>query len=362
MQKHTPYHLLHKKLTGEINSAESNLLDKLMEVDVDAEYSSLETELGDIWNQAEGYSPNVVFNADAAFAKFQDRIQSEQADQSQEEANQSQEEVEISQEQAPDPIKDIKTENEGQPAKVMRMKPTRKLLPLAASFLAIVALIFLLKNSLADNTMTESTAGSYALADGSTIWLNENSEIKYPESFKSDRVIQLTGEAYFKVAKSPKPFMVETATGIVEAISTEFTVDTDDKNIEVSVIEGSVELEFDGDSKIVKEKQKAFNQDGKIEVENIASRNVANWRKAGLSFKSDNLATVVSDLQTYFGVEIVMNEKGVDSACNAITSPNLPHTSSIEYFFDVIIPESHKIKYTKNVDGSFTITEFSCTK
>ena len=352
MQKHTPYHLLHKKLTGEINSAESNLLEKLMEVDVEAEYSSLENELGEIWNQAEGYSPNVVFNADAAFAKFQDRIKSEQADQSSEQV----------QEQAPEQVKDIKIENEGQPAKVMRMKPFGKLLPLAASFLILIFAAFLLKGFLADNMITQSTAGDHILADGSTIWLNENSEITYPESFESNRAIELSGEAYFKVAKSAEPFIVTTAAGSVEAISTEFTVDTDGKNIEVGVVEGRVELIHNGDKEIVREKQKAYNQDGKIEVETITSRNIANWRKAGLSFKSDNLTTVVNDLKIYFGVDIVLADKGVNTSCSTISSPNVSHDSSIESFFDDILKVTHNIDYTKNADGSFTINKFSCSE
>lgn len=351
MQKHTPYHLLHKKLTGEINSAESNLLEKLMEVDVEAEYSSLENELGEIWNQAEGYNPNVVFNADAAFAKFQDRIKSEQADQSSEQV----------QEQAPEQIKDIKIENEGQPAKVMRMKPFGKLLPLAASFLILIFAAFLLKGYLTDNMITLNTAGDHILADGSTIWLNENSEITYPESFESNRAIELSGEAYFKVAKSAEPFIVTTAAGSVEAISTEFTIDTDGKNIEVGVVEGRVQLIHNGDKEIVREKQKAYNQDGKIEVENLASRNIANWRKAGLSFKSDNLATVVSDLEEYFNVEITLAEEGVDKSCEKITSPNVLDDSTIEFFFDEILSASHTLEYT-NKDGSFTITKFSCSK
>lgn len=351
MQKHTPYHLLHKKLTGEINSAESNLLDKLMEVDIDAEYSSLENELGDIWNQAEGYSPNVVFNADAAFAKFQDRINSEQAESNQEQV----------QEQAPEPVKDIKIENEGQPAKVMRMKPNGRLLPLAASFLLAIAAYFLISNVLSDKMITASSANTYVMEDGSKIWLHENSEITYPESFKSNRTIELSGEAYFQVAKSSEPFIVKTATGSIEAISTQFNVEADGKNVEVNVVDGSVELVFNGESEIVREKQKAFNQDGKIEVEKTASRNVANWRKAGLSFKADDLNTVINDLETYFNIDInIASHKDVDTSCDKITSPNIPDNSTIEGFFNGILKATHTLDYTKNADGSFTINKFSC--
>jgi len=353
MQKHTPYHLLHKKLTGEINSAESNLLDKLMEVDIDAEYSSLENELGDIWNQAEGYNPNVVFNADAAFAKFQDRIKSEQAEPSKEQV----------QEQAPEPVKDIKIENEGQPAKVMRMKPNGRLLPLAASFLLAIAAYFLISNLLSDKMITQNSANTYVMEDGSTIWLHENSEISHPESFKTNRTIELSGEAYFQVAKSSEPFIVKTATGSIEAISTQFNVEADGKNVEVEVVDGSVELIYNGESEIVKEKQKAFNEDGKIEIEKVTSRNVANWRKAGLSFKSNNLNTVIDDLQAYFGVEInIASHKDVDTTCETITSPNVGHDSSIEWFFDKVLNEIHEIDYTKNDDGSFTINKFSCSE
>ena len=362
MQKHTPYHLLHKKLTGEINPAESNLLDKLIEVDIDANLSSLESELGEIWNQAEGYNPNVVFNADAAFAKFQDRIRSEQGEQSQE---QPQQEATIEQkpaEQKPVEQKDIKIENEGQPAKVMRMKPQRRLLPMAASLIFLVLAAFLLKNYFTENMITETTADMHILPDGSQIWLNSNSEITYPETFASDRTVQLSGEAYFKVNKSMESFTVITDAGSVEVTGTEFIVDADSKNIEVAVIEGSVELSHNGNTQIIEEKQKAFNQDGGIELEKLATRNIANWREAGLSFKSDNLATVVKDLETYFGIDIKVAGTGVDTQCADITSPNVSHDSSIEWFFDNILNTTHKIEYEKNTDGSFTINKFSCVK
>lgn len=362
MQKHTPYHLLHKKLTGEINSAESSLLDRLIEVDVDAEYASLETELGEIWNQAEGYNPSVVFNADAAFAKFQDRIKSEQGEQSQEQSQEEQIQQEQPQNDLPEVKEDIKIENEGQPAKVMRMKPLGRLLPLAASFLLLMLVFFAIKNFLGEAMTTQTTPGMHMMADGSQIWLNENSDITYPEAFNDNREIKLSGEAYFKVSNAAKPFNVITDAGSVSVIGTEFTVDADSKNIEVAVIEGSVELSHNGDTKTIKEKQKAFNQDGVIEVETLATRNIANWRAAGLSFKSDNLSTVVNDLEIYFGVDIKIAESGVDTMCENITSPNVPHDSSVEAFFDNTLNTIHKIDYTKNADGSFTISKFVCTK
>lgn len=202
----------------------------------------------------------------------------------------------------------------------------------------------------------------HMMADGSQIWLNENSEITYPESFADNREVKLSGEAYFKVSNAAKPFNITTDAGSVSVTGTEFTVDADSKNIEVAVIEGSVELSLNGDTKIIKEKQKAFNLDGSIEVENLATRNVANWRAAGLSFKSDNLTTVISDLETYFGIDIKIAKTGVDTECKAITSPNVRHDSSIEEFFDNTLNTIHKIDYTKNTDGSFTINKFVCTK
>lgn len=85
------------------------------------------------------------------------------------------------------------------------------------------------------------------LADGSKVWLNAGSTLKYKNSYgENDRELQLTGEAFFEVAKNKEiPFVVKTSEIDVIALGTKFNVKaySEEKTIETTLIEGSVRLE-----------------------------------------------------------------------------------------------------------------------
>jgi transmembrane sensor len=85
-----------------------------------------------------------------------------------------------------------------------------------------------------------------ALPDGSTVWLNAGSKIKYMNVFNRDnREIQLHGEAYFKVAKNAAlPFEVKTGELSIQAVGTEFNVKSydDEDFIETTLVEGKIEI------------------------------------------------------------------------------------------------------------------------
>ncbi len=87
----------------------------------------------------------------------------------------------------------------------------------------------------------------FILFDGTKVTLNAGSKLKYANTYGlSDRVVQLEGEAYFKVAKDKGcPFMVKTALVNVWALGTEFNVKAypDEKTIETTLVEGSVKIE-----------------------------------------------------------------------------------------------------------------------
>jgi len=76
------------------------------------------------------------------------------------------------------------------------------------------------------NTITTPNGGQYqlVLADGTKVWLNAASSLRYPTSFTGkDRTVELTGEAYFEVAKNKnQPFNVKSATQTVQVLGTHF--------------------------------------------------------------------------------------------------------------------------------------------
>lgn len=98
------------------------------------------------------------------------------------------------------------------------------------------------------NTMTTPRGGQYKLKlpDGTVVWLNASSSITYPTAFPgSTRVVSITGEAYFEVAKNPaKPFTVKTYKDEITVKGTSFNINsyTDEPGIKTSLLEGLVEI------------------------------------------------------------------------------------------------------------------------
>ncbi len=123
------------------------------------------------------------------------------------------------------------------------------------------------------------------LADGSKVWLNAGSVLKYSSDFnKKDREVILDGEAYFDVAKNKdKPFLVKTSKLTLRVLGTSFNVKSysDEKTIETTLIKGSVKVEkseINGSvsNYILKPNQKAiFNKsDGAIRFYDLSDRTI----------------------------------------------------------------------------------------
>jgi ferric-dicitrate binding protein FerR (iron transport regulator) len=85
------------------------------------------------------------------------------------------------------------------------------------------------------------------LTDGSVVWLNADSELKYPESFdgSKERKVFLTGEAFFEVApNAEKPFLISTSKMIIRVLGTSFNVKSypDDAKHETTLVSGAIEV------------------------------------------------------------------------------------------------------------------------
>ena len=103
------------------------------------------------------------------------------------------------------------------------------------------------------------------LPDGSIAYLNSNSSIEYDKNFNQRIVIQ-DGEVFFDVKKGGSPFIVKTGLGEIRVLGTKFNVRSDNKELEVEVQEGTVELKVNKLIKKVKRGQKALFKEGKSVV------------------------------------------------------------------------------------------------
>lgn len=162
------------------------------------------------------------------------------------------------------------------------------------------------------NSLSTPAGGQYQLVlpDGSKVWLNALSTIRFPSSFTgSDRVVRLDGEAYFEVAKDEsRPFRVTARDLNVEVLGTAFNVNSygDEPSIRTSLIQGSVRL-VRGNSRLVLkdgEQAETANHTGIAIVPGADVQKAIAWKNGSFSFENDNIQTVMRQLAKWYDVEI----------------------------------------------------------
>lgn len=159
------------------------------------------------------------------------------------------------------------------------------------------------------NRIETPVGGQYELQlpDGTRVWLNAASSLKYPASFSSlkQRSVELTGEAYFEVAKDKtKPFLVKSKGQEVEVLGTHFEVNAypDEQSIRTTLIEGSVKL---NGQLTLKPGQQSVLNDGKFNVKEVNANDAADWKNGEFVFNNEPLTSILKKAARWYGVEIV---------------------------------------------------------
>jgi transmembrane sensor len=189
----------------------------------------------------------------------------------------------------------------------------------------------------------------FKLSDGTAVTLNAGSRLKYDNNFGiKDRVVELEGEAYFKIATDKeRPFMVKTTHINVLATGTAFNVKaySDDKTIETTLVEGSVSIEevcdksntnvrilkpnqkltfFKEDSTLVEETVneagatksniqplpvKKIKEVSRVVTENVNVEPLISWKGNRWIFEKQSLADIAIELERKFDVQIVFESE-----------------------------------------------------
>lgn len=193
----------------------------------------------------------------------------------------------------------------------------------------------------ANNTVSTKAGdkASITLPDGSKVWLNGNSKITYEDFRNKTRVVYLSGEAYFDVAKDKtKPFIIHTHTISLKVLGTAFNVRSYDneKETETALVHGSVEVtlrnrpdqkiflkpgekllvkNIPGDTSLKNRKLKRY-EDSPIAVltnmhyyGNDSSSVETSWTKNQLVFNDESLDKIALNLERWFNVRVtILNE------------------------------------------------------
>ena len=156
------------------------------------------------------------------------------------------------------------------------------------------------------------------LPDGSKVWLNGGSTLRYPLAFGAgERSVSLTGEAYFEV-KSDKtnPFVVHTKTIGVTATGTAFNVDAfrNDNVVSVTMVRGVVDVDMKGETRRMAPGERICydNRLGTYTVDQTDSEKWCAWRNGEIIFENDRLDYVFHRLGQLYNVEFTVCDPSVN--------------------------------------------------
>lgn len=175
-------------------------------------------------------------------------------------------------------------------------------------------------NAIAYNTIETAKGNQYQvlLPDGTKVWLNAASSLKYPEVFMGkERRVMLTGEAYFEVAKDKtRPFFVKTISSAkdnkgqdVEVLGTHFNINSymDDKTVKTTLLEGSVKVSNDNSSKILKPGEQSVINNyglGSINILQVDTDDEIAWKNGLFRFSSQSLKSILNQIERWYDVKI----------------------------------------------------------
>lgn len=187
------------------------------------------------------------------------------------------------------------------------------------------------------NTLTTTAGETYQvrLPDGSSVWLNAASSLKYPANFATakERRVELTGEAYFEVAKVNSklagnkntggeirlPFIVVSNRQQVEVLGTHFNISSyaDDDDTKTTLLEGSVRVLSEGESALLVPNQQAVLTwkhaastlaKASLKVTDVNAEKAIAWKNGKFEFASEDIESILKKIARWYNVEIVYKD------------------------------------------------------
>lgn len=162
------------------------------------------------------------------------------------------------------------------------------------------------------NIVSTPRGGEYKviLPDGTKVWLNSASSIKFPTVFSGGtREIELKGEAYFEVAKNALvPFIVKSEHAEIEVLGTHFNVRaySDELVMKTTLLEGSVKVKAGTNNEILKPGEQAVLQDDVLRIINNADvEGQTAWKNGLFQFKDASLEDVMKQAALWYDLKVV---------------------------------------------------------
>lgn len=166
------------------------------------------------------------------------------------------------------------------------------------------------------NTLTIPRGGQYnvILPDGTQIWLNSASSLRFPTAFiGKERKVEITGEAYFEVAHNPeKPFKVSVNGTEIDVLGTHFNVNAynDEPVMRTTLLEGSIKFIRGNDTRLLSPGQQIqVEPDGKIRrVKDADVQQTIAWKNGTFSFHNTSIYEIMRQISRWYNVDVNFND------------------------------------------------------
>ena len=157
------------------------------------------------------------------------------------------------------------------------------------------------------------TIQTVTLADGSKIWLQSNTILKYLlSSEKKTRKISLEGEAFFEVAKHTDPFIVEADANLIKVLGTSFSINTNRNGfIETILMSGSVQIQQTGENTVTilhPGQQALYSKENKsLEINEVDPNILTSWRYDLTTLSNVSIHTILQCIEDTYNVKLKMD-------------------------------------------------------
>lgn len=211
------------------------------------------------------------------------------------------------------------------------------------------------------NTLQTAKASQYTviLSDGTKVYLNETSQLSYPEQFGTgDRTVKLIGEAYFEVQKTSQhsKFIVKTNGQSIEVLGTKFNVSAyrNVPFVKTTLSEGSVRISPKNKALktlVLKPNQQATLNTTSLKSTSVNAKKIAQWKDGYFIFDRGRTDEVISEIGQWYGIEIEY-----DREKHAIEyEGRVPRNISLPQLIELLNYAGIKVQAFKDKDNKYKL-------
>lgn len=205
------------------------------------------------------------------------------------------------------------------------------------------------KKEIQYNELSVPTGGEcqLVLEDGTKLWINSNTQVKYPVSFPDNkREIIVSGEIYLEVVKDGRPFLVNTGAGQVRVLGTSFGVQAYGEEVLTTLVSGRVRFTNKAGHKteLKAGEQAVATANGEVTKREVRVEEYVGWKDGWYIFREQRLEDVMTTLNRWYGTNVFYQNPRVK---DIRFTGNLKRYESVKTFLEVLAA-SEDVHYKLN--------------